>query len=178
MDSRVDFDKSVVEERLKFRHTLEGIFSRIADYFFALILPVSSILAITNKRNFEHDTSVSFFFTFIFVLISIWCLLGLFLMNKLVKIEGNNLEFNRKRIIEILTKEFPKNNFNLSGERIIISRASSGLFSWCKIITILFYNENVYLNITTLGRFDIRSAFHAVTNFRRCKKIAKEFQNI
>jgi hypothetical protein len=172
MSTRIDFDKSISNERLSFKYNVEGFIDSLYNYLFALTFPILFIMGLSDEG---YDSPPSIVLTVLAGLISFWIIIGLILMNKLVEIKGINQDTNRRRIVELLSKEFPNQHFDNSGGRIIISRKSAGSVSWGKTITLLFKGDTIYINILTIGRWEIKSPYHAVTNLIRCRKIARQF---
>ena len=136
MSTQVDFTKSILKEKLIFKRDLYGYLDIFFENIIALILLLVIILFLSNRHNFVGKGAI--YFNVILILLALWLILGIYFMKKLVKIQGLNPESNRKKIVDLLSREFPKENFNTSGEHIIVSKKSTGLFSWGKIITVLF----------------------------------------
>ena len=153
--------------------TAELFMTKLLDNSLWLVFLISTGLLFSNKNNYSTDKGVGFLI--VAFLIALWLLVGLLLLNKLVVVKGTNPLDNRKLIIQILNNKFPKLKLDDSGQLIIRYDLKTGLFNWGKRITVIFQDENIYLNITTLGRYDIKSPFHSVFHYLTLKSIAKQF---
>ena len=76
-----------------------------------------------------------------------------------------------------MNNKFPKLKLDDAGQKIIRYDLKTGLLTWGKRITVIFQNENIYLNITTTGRYDIKSPFHSVFHYFTLKSIGKQFKD-
>ncbi|MFD2288741.1 hypothetical protein GJU39_05500 [Pedobacter petrophilus] len=81
-------------------------------------------------------------------------------------------------MVKILKSKYPDLRINDSGQHIIRCTQTTGLLTWGKQINVIFDNDRMFLNLTTLGRYQIRSPFHAIFNAIQLRKIKKEFQNL
>lgn len=154
--------------------TTTQVLSTILDNCVWLILLSTSTLFITNKRNYSLDSSL---IILLVCIIMLWTIIGLIRLNKLLKIDGTNAADNRSAVIEILKDEFPTLKIDDSGQRIIRHYIQTGLFSWGKQITVLFHENSIYMNITTIGRHEIKSPFHAIFNHWTLIRIRNKFKN-
>lgn len=51
------------------------------------------------------------------------------------------------------------------------------LFSSGKQLVVMFPGSQLYLNLVTLGRGDLKSPFHSVFNYWKLKSIARQFES-
>ena len=175
MRTQIDYEKSIQKHRLTFKMTTELFMTRLLDNTLWLIFIISTILLLTNKDNYSTNKSVLFLLAV--VVLTTWLVIGLVFINKLVVIKGSNMSDNRRKIIQLLNDKFPKLKLDDSGQKIIRYNLKTGAFNWGKRITVIFKDNNMFLNITTLGRYDIKSPFHAVIHYWTLKAIKRQFQN-
>jgi hypothetical protein len=175
MRTQIDYEKSIKRHRLTFKMTTELFMTRLLDNSLWLIFLITAGLLFSNKNNYSNNNGVRFLV--VFILITLWLLIGLLLLNKLVVVKGTNPLENRKLIIQIMNNKFPKLKLDDAGQKIIRYDLKTGLLTWGKRITVIFQNENIYLNITTTGRYDIKSPFHSVFHYFTLKSIGKQFKD-
>jgi hypothetical protein len=155
--------------------TTELFLTRLLDNSIWFIFIACTGLLLTNKNNYHSDKGV--LFVALFCLLTIWLLVGLIYLNKLVVIQGSNPTENRQRIIQLINDKFPKLKLDNSGQTIIRYDLKTGLFNWGRRITIIFKDENIFVNITTFGRFDIKSPFHSIFHYWTLKRIGRQLQD-
>ena len=174
MRAQLDFDKSVKKHRLVFKLTTDLFFSRLLDNSLWFIFLACVCFLVVNKNNYTSARDV--LFVSLFVILAIWLIVGLLVINKLVIIKGSNVEDNRRKIIQLLNDSSPNLILNDSGQKIIRYNLRTGLFNWGKQITIVFHEKNILMNITTFGRYEIRSPFHAIFHIWTIKQIIRQFE--
>jgi len=89
-----------------------------------------------------------------------------------------NPQIDRKKFVEILQNEFKDMQINDDGLHILQSKKDIGLLSWGKSLTVIFTEKYIYINLTTLGRFDVKSPIHSFTNYLKVKSIGKKLNGI
>lgn len=152
--------------------TTELLMTRILDNSLWLLFLISVGLLLSNKNNFGKGLTP----IFVAVILAVWLLVGLYYINKLVLINGSNPIYNRRRILQFLNDKYPNLKLDDSGQKIIRYDLKAGLFNWGRRITIIFQDENIFINITSFGRYDIKSPFHSIINQLTINKIKKQFE--
>ncbi len=56
------------------------------------------------------------------------------------------------------------------------SKKSNGLFSWGKSLIVFFGENQILINLTTLGNYETKSPLHSISNYLKLKNIEKEFK--
>ena len=169
----LDLNKSIRKQRLKFKFSPIVIIDLLLDIFIWIILLVVFFLVFVSKDNYSNHNSI--IIIIIYYIITIWVLCGFWFKNKLVKISGYDLESNRKKIIQLFNEKFPDLKLDDSDKQVLLFTKSVGLFNWGKTITVIFVNDIIYINWTTLGRHDFKSPLHAPFNYYKLIQIMKEF---
>lgn len=172
MRTQIDYDKSIQRQRLTFKMTTELLLTRILDNSLWLVFLISVGFLLSNKNNFDKGLTP----IFVAVFLTVWLLIGLYYINKLVLINGSNPIDNRRRILQFLNDKYPNLKLDDSGQKIIRYDLKTGLFTWGRRITLIFQDENIFINITTFGRYDIKSPFHSIINQLTINKIKKQFE--
>lgn len=125
-------------------------------------------LCLINFSEFMFDA-----FHIILSIIITWLLVGLFFTRRFAKVD--TLYFiSENKIKRYLQDRFPKIYFSKNSKEIIVADINEGFWFSRKRIFIIVKKERIGVNIKTLGRFDIPSIFHALSNFKKAKSIAKE----
>ena len=169
MGYRIDRTKSVQKERLIFKPNLHYIFDIIIEILLYTIWPVMTCLIIINPINKVGLTGIIIMTTLNILLAFSW--LNIY---KLHKIKIINPEIDRKKFVEILRKNFPDMQINDDGLHMLRSKKNTGLLSWGKTLTVIFTEKYIYINLTTLGRYDVKSPIHSFTNYLKVKNIGKK----
>ena len=144
------------------------ILTNLFDYGFWLALLIG--LCILTFPEFEFD-----FFHISLVIVIVWLSVGIILLKKITK---SRVKFPNNSPIRFLKERFPDTYIRKVENKSFEINRRFGLFFGRRRITILIENDCLNINILTLGRFDIPSAFHAIPNFIRSKKLAKEWVNL
>jgi hypothetical protein len=171
MRAQLDFQKSIQKKRVVYKMTASLLFSRLIDNLIWAACIITTILAPLNKNS---DLGIWYIF---FALVTIWISLGLFYMNKLVVIKGIDEVENRKKITQILNQKYATVQLYYSGQNIIHYRNENALlFGWGKQITLIYNGPNFFINLATLGRYDIKSPFHAISNYYFLKSLKRKLE--
>jgi hypothetical protein len=94
--------------------------------------------------------------------ITTWMLANLLLMDALVKIQGSDINSNRKNILSAINELFNNLEIKDSGQNIIrdIKYSTNSKYNTnSQVITILFDDKDVYLNITSIIKYSSVSPF-------------------
>ncbi len=143
------------------------ILTNIFDYGFWLVIILC--LSILAFPRFVFD-----FYHILHILIIGWLLLSLYFLKRLTKFQVTLCD--NHTIMVLIKERFPKTYVQKLGKNIFVVEDydGDGVFFKRRRITILIEKDRFYINILTLGGFDIPSAFHTFSNLKRSKKLAKE----
>ncbi|PRZ21682.1 hypothetical protein [Flavobacterium granuli] len=172
MSVKIDKKKSVEKERLIFKPNWEYILEKAYETFIYLGWTIATIAVILNPKNAINHTA-----TLIVILINILLLISWYYIYKLLKINISKPERDRKLFVEILKNRFPELIINDNGLHMLRSKKNTGSLSWGKLLTVIFDENYLFINLATLGRYGNKSPFHAISNYLKLKSIEKEFNN-
>jgi hypothetical protein len=144
------------------------ILTNIFDYGFWVAIIIC--LCIIDFPEFQFD-----FFHVILTIVIVWLSVSLILLKKLTS-SRVNFTINHSPI-SFLKEKFPGTYIKKTGNKTFEINGHFGLFFGRRRITILIEKDCLNINILTIVRFDIPSAFHAIPNFIRSKKLANELVN-
>jgi hypothetical protein len=170
----INLSKSIRYNRLYYKKTTAAVFDQVLNYSAIMLLFLAATLPLLIKPAGMYHLSRTHTVLIISFVTYLCC--TLYLMNKLVKAKGLNLYHNRKDIETVLGRYFEHLVPEDCGEGVLRYVKLSGFVTWGRIITVLFDKDNVYLNITTLGRADSASIFHGLTNYIKCRQIMRKFK--
>ena len=159
MSLRIQRRKSIQKERLIFKSNWEYILEKAFEIFIYLGWTLTSIAIILNPK----------------IAIKILVIISWYYIYKLLKIKIPNPEKNRSLFVKILKKRFPDLLINDNGLYMLRSKKRNGLFSWGKLLTVIFDENYIFINLTTLGRNETKSPLHSISNYIKLKSIEKEF---
>ncbi|WP_413997770.1 hypothetical protein ACMDB5_08185 [Flavobacterium sp. W1B] len=172
MSIKIDKQKSVHKERIIFKPNWDYFLEKTIEIGIYSTWTIASILLILNPKN-----AISLYATIIVIILNILLLISWYYIYKLLKIEIPNPEKNRSLFVGILKKRFPELHINDNGLYMLRSKKSNGSFSWGKLLTVIFDENQIFINLTTLGRNETKSPFHSIANYIKLKSIEKEFNN-
>jgi hypothetical protein len=170
MSLKLDVEKSIQRERLIFKKNWDYVMEFLFGIAVYLIWTICSILLILNPENGIGEIGIT-----ILVLINILLLISWYLIYNLLKIKVSNPERDRIAFVKILKERFPDLTINDNGVHMLRSRKPNGLFSWGKLLTVIFEGNQIFINLITLGRNETKSPFHSISNYLILKSIRKEF---
>ena len=166
MDSTINIQKSIELQYLIFKPNSLFIFEIIIEFLLFVVWTFSTFLLLINPNN-----SFSIFTIILLILMNLILLISWYFIYKLLKLDIQNTSNSRENIFLLLQKEFPKMKIVDDGSDVFIFKLDTGLISWGKVLTIIFSEKNAYVNLTTLGRHDIKSPIHSILNYVKLKKI-------
>ena len=169
----VDFNKSIERKKLIYIEGKSFIFDRLFTWFIGLTV-IAVIIGILLNNGFENAIPLMG----ITAAITIWMLANLLLMDVLVKVPGNDINSNRKNILSSFNEAFDDLEIKDSGENIIrdIKYSTNSKYNTnCRVITILFDDKDVFLNITSIIKYSSVSPFGGWFNYLKCKQVARAF---
>lgn len=170
MRSQINRHRSIQRSQLIYRYNTEFFFNRCYENLLWIILLALPILPLSNQHS--HITMIGgslIVFFWIFIIASFY------FMNHLTIIKGSNQTGNRAILLNILESRYPELKINDSGQHIIRCTTPTGTLTWGKRLTIIFDNDRLFINKTTLGRYDIKSPFHSIFNTIAMRQIKKDF---
>jgi hypothetical protein len=165
----INIEKSLVRQRLIYQLSAMLIF----DYFFALMsICVVTVPVIIKPANVSH---IAVWYFVLCVLFDEWMILDLLLMNKLVKTDYKNTSLLKEDIEAALYKYCGQFEIQEHTNGVLRYSQPSGFFTrWFgKDITILYNDTFLYINIMALGKGNTPSPFHGLSNYLKCKCLAK-----
>ncbi|TSD62157.1 hypothetical protein FFF34_019555 [Inquilinus sp. KBS0705] len=164
----IDVDRSIDRQRLIYKSS----FSLYFEYFSRCLL-ASCMFFLGNIliQAYEIPDPLA---TIIIIFLSIWLLGSLYFINKLNKIIGLNDEGNKLKVAAFLHDKFDNITCIYSSHHIYIYINEPKPIGITKIITLLFYNNEVYLNISTLNKkTDSKMFLSATYDYFKAKNIQK-----
>lgn len=171
MKAQLDFQKSIRKKRIVYKVTVSLLFNRLIDNLIWGVLIFTTISVPLNDNNYLGISYI------LLALATIWISVGLFFMNKLVLIKGIDEVENRKKIIEIFNQKYASMKLYYSGQNIIhYQDEKSILLRWGQQITLIYNGTDFFINLATLGRHDIKSPFHAISNYCFLKNLKRKFE--
>ncbi|RWW92358.1 hypothetical protein [Flavobacterium cerinum] len=153
----VNINTSIKYGRILYDQGLGKVYDIVVDAAFCLVFPVISICLFFGIIT-RHSPD-PFLDTF-FLIMGLWLLLGWYLKGKLICIEGGGLKYNKNAVIESLKLHFPETR-SITGSKKIKNAIESTRWGGIKETTILFDNENAYINRYAVAGHNKRSPFHA-----------------
>jgi hypothetical protein len=162
MNPEINIKKSLKKDRLVFK---TGLFDLYFTYLGSLIFIILSLSSAIGSYGYSILIALPF------LLIGIWFILNLFFLTALTKVNG---QIKKDYIIKFIGDKYPKLDLVLDDPHGIIRFVKlSTLFGGGKMITVLYNDDDAYLNIINLGRNDSYSPFHGWINHITCKEIAR-----
>jgi len=161
---KVNIQQSISRERIIRQKTFWEIVSNLINVVFWAIYPICLIMILFNKTYHNN-------FPYLFYLImwapAIWYLYGFKYINKLTYLGEYGQESKNKLINHYISKFDVETIHN--DKNLIILKKETGSITWGKEITLIISDDKVWCNITTLGRYDIKSPFHSYFNYKNLK---------
>jgi hypothetical protein len=171
----VNYEKSINKNRLVYVNTPSYVIMHVLWLIFMLPIMLLGPCILLSALHKGDQGGVIFG---IFILpVSIWLIAGFFFKNAVVKIEGTNLEQNKQNIIDTLNAFYDDLEFQVDNGEILRSKKPSGKPIWGRMITVMFNNDEMLLNISTIGKHQDITVVHGYTNYLKAKKIAEYFQS-
>lgn len=170
MSFRIDAKKSIQKERLIFKPNWEYIMEKAFEIIVYLGWTFLTLLLLTNPKNSFNLVGI-----IVVVFINILLLISWYYIYKLLKIKISNTKNHRIVFVNLLKERFPELSINDNGVNMLIGKKSNGSFSWGKSLTVFFEENQILINLTTLGRYETKSPLHSISNYLKLKSIEKEF---
>ena len=174
---RIDFQKSVDTGRLVYNTGDSTRMNYLFNYFFAFVLMILPFAP--NFGVNQYISSLSSPQTFAFALVfDSWMIANLLLFNKLLVVKGISVQSSRQDIRKSLD-EGRLEILDTNGDRLTrYIQYPYDYSSQKRLITCLYTEDRVYLNISSLDRHDEPSLFYVFINYMRCKQVAKVFKQL
>jgi len=170
----IDFNKSIEKKQLVYKTNPDLIMEYIVlGLSLILTIGVPSFLAIITFKSLSDIFQI--------LLCLLWdgfIIANLILFRSLVKVEGKSKRENKNDIIKILSKDYQLQNEHPMRNGMIRDIKVDSFSRWGRVITCLFDDNAVYLNVTTVYKGDSFSCFNGLLNYIRCKGMAKDFQRL
>jgi len=170
----IDFNTSIQQQRIVYKKTPDFILECITLVFTTAFAvgPVTFLAFITFQSIFD---------IFQVMLCLIWDAfigINIVLLHTLVKIDGKNKRDNKRDILKVLSKNYQLQKEHPMRNGIIRDIQVDTFSRWGRVITCLFDDNCVYINVTTVYKTDSFSCFNGLYNYNKCKKIAKDFREL
>jgi len=169
----IDFDKCIKSQRLKYSLNAGYVFSIVLSFLFSLfyIFIVSiPLLALIGGTN------VPLWLILCSVVLILWMLANMILNNAFVRINGNNDTKNRENLQKVLASFYEDLDIQINNEKMMRSYKPTGRPIWGRMVTIVFDNNIMLLNITKLGKTNTPTFIHGFFNYLKAKKIKKNYE--
>jgi len=169
----IDYQKSIAKKKLVYRAGRDLTFEYVCFYgaAFAIIGACSAAVIIGYY-------AMPFYCVIIALVAILWFVLNTLLLNAFVSIsiEGTDINDNKKKLLKILPHFFDLDNLDESETNVIRDARLHSFLKSSRVITCLFNDNIIYLNITYLMRANALSVFGGLFGYYRCKIIAKAFK--
>jgi hypothetical protein len=172
----IDYNKSIKKKRLVYKTGYSIVFEYI--WYWLIILfsaGVVTLPAIVKPANVSH---ISIYYILFCIVFDFWLMLNVFFLNAFVEIQGQQKDLNKEDIINTLSEFYNLKNLNTSGNKIIRYVRLTGFFHGGRVVSVLLKDDIIYLNITTLLRYDGLSCFNGLYNYYKCRRIANRFKEL
>lgn len=174
---RIDFQKSVDAGKLIYNTGNNSRMNYLLNCFAAvtlMILPFAPNFGVN-----QYISSLSSPQTFVFALVfDSWMIANLLLFNKLLVIDGMSLQSSRQDMRKALD-EGSIEILDTNGDHLTrYIQYPYGYSSQKRLITCLYTENKVYLNISSLDRRDEPSLFCIFVNYIRCRQMARVFKQL
>ena len=162
--------KSVLVERLVYRKNLVFIGTFLYELTIFITAFVFCIFLISKPE-------IKVEFKIVAVVIVTFLLISWYYIYKLLPIKITEPNKDRKLLIELITEKYSKFKIIDNGLNILRSKSRIGYFNWGQKLTIIYDDEKILVNLTTLAKHEINSVFHSIYNYLQLQKLRKEFYN-
>ncbi len=154
----------------------EIIFFHLHNLFFLSFLLVLPTHMLINGYMESTINGFSVIFGGIQIILGIYLLFCLFKWRRLIKIEGVDIETNKKHIISTINGYYPELNYEWDGDILIGSRPYSNFsFKGGINVVIIFNMSDIYLNILSIYKPG-PNPWMAYTNIERAREIGDMFK--
>ena len=171
MRSTINYEKSIPWKRLIYHPTPSKVFTIIFDYFFGVVLLLIYMAVFFGLASYDGS---SILLILLFGTMSGYMICGVFLLSKLVKINGTDPNTNRHRIIDLITAKYPAMKIS-TGDRLITAKTDHKIIAFDREIFVLVDGSDLYINVHTLLRGNMKSITMALPNYILAQRLAKEF---
>ncbi|UOE47600.1 hypothetical protein MTO98_24625 [Mucilaginibacter sp. SMC90] len=174
---RIDFQKSVEAGRLVYNRGDSSKMNYLFNCITAFVLMILPFAPNFGVNQYISSLSSPQIFVFAFVFDS-WMIANLLLFNSLLVIEGVSLQSRRQDMRKALD-EGSLEILDTNGDHLIrYIQYPYSYSSQKRLITCLYTENKVYLNISSLDRRDEPSLFGVFFNYMRCRQVARVFKQL
>ena len=170
----VDYQKSIEKQRLVYKRSSDSTFEYVLFYL-VMITVLGSSLAGVFIPVVLGDFTVIYIIPIV-LLFDAWFVANAILLNAFIKIKGNQTKDHKKDIIKAIGESLELENLDQPETNMIRDVRLSGFLQSGRVVTCVFDQDTIYLNITSLMRGNALSIFGGLYNYYRCKSIAEDFK--
>ncbi len=170
----IDHDTSIQKLKLVYKSSPDVIL----EYLYLGLTSIIALGAPSFLAIISYKSALDILQTILCLLWDAFIISNLILFRSLVKVEGNPKRDNKKDIIKILSKSYQLQNEHIMHDEMIRDISINPFTRWGRVITCLFNDNCIYLNVTTVFKRDSFSCFNGLLNYIQCRDMAKEFQKI
>lgn len=164
----INYEKSIEKQRLVYNKTgsyllnIVFIYVNAALYILIGTVPLLALIAGSN---------IPVWLVFCSLIFVTWMLANIAAKDVFIKIEGKGNKENRESILKALNSFYDDLYIQINSEKMIWSLKPTGRPFWGRMITIVFDNNIILLNITKLGKDQSPTFVHSFFNYLEAKKI-------
>ncbi|MBD1385957.1 hypothetical protein IDJ75_11755 [Mucilaginibacter rigui] len=170
--------KSIQRQRLAYKIT----FSYVFDYLFLLLAVGFSLFVCYIFLKIATDSlsqNISLFLTYtILIVIALWLFTNIYFSNALVKVRGGYAANNKVELHNLITKKFKRLNKTVELDNLVAYYREPKFAGLSILITCIFNDNDIYLNISSLGRGDGPLPFSGLYNYFRAKRLLESLKRI
>ena len=172
----INIEKSIKRRRLVYKVTLSLVFDYLSCLFIAGVIIFFSFVILHSITD-HFNSNQSFYLAFTLTsMIAILLLTNIYFNNMLVKIKAGYEANNKVDIHAILTIKFKRLNRTINKPKLSIYYQEPKFAGVNKLVTCIFYDKDIYINIATLGKGDCLLPFSGLYNYFRAKKLTKKLK--
>ena len=170
----IDYDKTIEKQRIVYKNTPDVIMEYVILGMTTIIVlgapTFITIITATAKSGPNILGIILCLLWDIFIISNLVCL------NSLIMINGKSRKENKTDLLTILSKSYSMQGPHVIRNNILRDIQLDDIVRWGRVITCIFIDEKVYLNVTTLYKTDSFSCFNGFLNYYSCKQIGKELE--
>ena len=168
---QVNYEKSITRKRLVYKKTSDILFNYLVGYPLACFYIFIGITPLLFKST--TGSYAPMWLILCSVVFTCWMFANLIMTNALVEFNGKDKIINRKNILTALDAFYDNLEYQIDEENVLRSIKPTGDPIWGRIITVLFSENFVYLNITTLGKTENPTFVHGFFNYIKARRIIR-----
>jgi hypothetical protein len=169
----INIDKSIKKGRLVYMLTIE----LILDYIFGLIATVLVLIGV-YLYMFNATRSTSLWVAApVFGILIMWMIANIVLAKRLIPIKQPANWQERRKLQSILNGYYPRLKSVYEDKNMAKYYQEPRVIGMSKLITIIYNKENIYLNISSLGKGDGPLPFSGLYNYIKARRIVKRLSS-